>query len=188
MTGGGDVVAHPRVIVLNGGSSSGKSSIARALQEILPDMWLTFGVDTFIDALPGRGNSPKSGITYSTGGAIAVTREYTRLENAWYSALYALADAGANIILDEVLLSSHEGQQRLLARFDGLSLLWVGVHCPPEIAAARETARGDREPGMACRQAVSVHAEVSYDIEVDTSVHSPEECARTIAGSVTGFD
>jgi chloramphenicol 3-O phosphotransferase len=47
-----------RVIVLNGGSSSGKSSIARSLQELLPDLWLTFGVDAFIDALPSRGRQP----------------------------------------------------------------------------------------------------------------------------------
>jgi chloramphenicol 3-O phosphotransferase len=47
-----------RVIVLNGGSSSGKSSIARVLLELLPGLWLTFGVDAFIDALPGRGGAP----------------------------------------------------------------------------------------------------------------------------------
>ncbi|WP_277526652.1 hypothetical protein [Arthrobacter sp. ES3-54] len=47
------------MIVLNGGSSSGKSSIARALQEILPVIWLTFGVGTFIDALPARRTTPR---------------------------------------------------------------------------------------------------------------------------------
>jgi len=41
-----------RVIVLNGGSSSGKSGIARCLQAVLPDPWLTFGTDTLVDALP----------------------------------------------------------------------------------------------------------------------------------------
>ena len=55
----------PRIVVLNGGSSSGKSSITRALQEMLPGIWLTFGVDTFIEALPNRGNSPRAGIAYS---------------------------------------------------------------------------------------------------------------------------
>src|SRR5690606_37269056 len=92
---------HAQVIVLNGGSSSGKSSIARALQELLPGIWLTFGVDTLIEALPGRGDSMKSGISYHPGGAVTVTEEYTQLEDAWYSALQALSKAGANIILDE---------------------------------------------------------------------------------------
>ncbi|MER7705595.1 chloramphenicol phosphotransferase [Kitasatospora sp. NPDC097605] len=52
-----------QVIVLNGGSSSGKSSIARRLQEVLPDPWLTLGVDTLIAALPAalRGSGGGSG-------------------------------------------------------------------------------------------------------------------------------
>jgi chloramphenicol 3-O phosphotransferase len=40
------------VIVLNGGSSSGKSSVARSLQSLLPSPWLTLGVDTLIEAMP----------------------------------------------------------------------------------------------------------------------------------------
>ena len=46
---GGPVTAQ--VIVLNGGSSSGKSTLARSLQAVLPEPWLTFGVDDFVDAL-----------------------------------------------------------------------------------------------------------------------------------------
>jgi len=43
------------VIVLNGGSSAGKSSIARALQLLLPVPWLTFGEDVLGAALPQSG-------------------------------------------------------------------------------------------------------------------------------------
>ncbi len=73
---------NPQVIVLNGGSSSGKSSIARALQEILPGLWLTFGVDTFIDALPNGGDSPRAGITYEQDGTITFTTEHRALERS----------------------------------------------------------------------------------------------------------
>ena len=41
-----------QVIVLNGGSSSGKSGIVRCLQAVLPDPWLAFAIDTFVDSLP----------------------------------------------------------------------------------------------------------------------------------------
>ena len=41
-----------QVIVLNGGSSSGKTGIARCLQAILPQPWLRLGVDDLVDALP----------------------------------------------------------------------------------------------------------------------------------------
>jgi len=61
-----------QVIVLNGGSSSGKSSIARALQEILPNVWLTFGVAALIEALPGRGDDPRSGLVLGSDGTVTV--------------------------------------------------------------------------------------------------------------------
>jgi chloramphenicol 3-O phosphotransferase len=44
-----------QVIVLNGGSSSGKTGIARCLQAILPQPWLRLGVDDLVDALPPCG-------------------------------------------------------------------------------------------------------------------------------------
>ncbi|HUJ65253.1 MAG TPA: hypothetical protein VLX59_06935, partial [Acidimicrobiales bacterium] len=39
------------VIVLNGGSSSGKSSLATCLQEHLAGTWLTLGIDDLIRAM-----------------------------------------------------------------------------------------------------------------------------------------
>lgn len=41
-----------RVIVLNDGSSSGKSGIVRCLQSVLPDPRLALGVDSLIEAMP----------------------------------------------------------------------------------------------------------------------------------------
>ena len=43
-----------RVLVLNGTSSSGKSTLGTALQTLLPDPWLVIGIDTFVFALPHR--------------------------------------------------------------------------------------------------------------------------------------
>ncbi|ASA57741.1 phosphotransferase-like protein [Vibrio gazogenes] len=45
------------VIILNGASSSGKSSIARELQAILPRNDLHIGIDTFISMMPEKSNS-----------------------------------------------------------------------------------------------------------------------------------
>ena len=41
-----------RIILLNGTSSSGKTTLVRALQAILPDPWLEIGIDRFVFALP----------------------------------------------------------------------------------------------------------------------------------------
>jgi chloramphenicol 3-O phosphotransferase len=59
-----------QVIVLNGGSSSGKSGIARCLQAALPDPWLVFGVDTLIRAMPASSRLP--GIEFASGGEVLV--------------------------------------------------------------------------------------------------------------------
>lgn len=42
------------IVLLNGTASSGKTSIARALQELMPDVWLNAGVDRFLAMLPAR--------------------------------------------------------------------------------------------------------------------------------------
>ena len=41
-----------RVIVLNGGSSSGKTAIARAFQDLAPECWMQLGIDMFWYAIP----------------------------------------------------------------------------------------------------------------------------------------
>ena len=107
------IVAMTQIVVLNGGSSAGKSSIARALQLTLPAPWLTFGVDVLIDALPGRGDDPRSGIVFEIDGSISVTPNYQAIENAWYQSLATMARHGTRLILDEVLLSGAAGQRRL---------------------------------------------------------------------------
>jgi len=60
-----------QVIVLNGGSSSGKSGIARCLQAVLPDPWLVFGVDTLIQAMPVSAQTSAAGIEFAAGREVA---------------------------------------------------------------------------------------------------------------------
>lgn len=174
-----------QVIVLNGGSSSGKSTIVRSLQELLPQLWLTFGIGAFIDALPGHGDSPRSDITYRTDGVIETGAAFRACENAWRASLAALARSGVQLILDEVLLNRGAGQQTMRTALAGLRVLWVGVHCDPVVAARREAQRSDRIIGMARMQAEQVHTDMDYDIVVDTTSMSVDACARAIAAHVT---
>jgi chloramphenicol 3-O-phosphotransferase len=43
-----------RIILINGTSSSGKTTLARGLQRALPELWLEMGIDRFAYAVPGR--------------------------------------------------------------------------------------------------------------------------------------
>ena len=175
---------HTQVIVLNGGSSSGKTGIARCLQAILPEPWLSIGVDDLVDALPPSLADSGAGIAFGPAGEVAVGDEFRALEVAWMTGVAAMARAGARIILDDVFLGGAASQRRVRGHLDGLSVLWVGVRCDRDTAAGREIARGDRVVGMAAMQAETVHEDVVYDIEVDTGHAESLDCARTIAAAV----
>jgi chloramphenicol 3-O phosphotransferase len=172
------------VIVLNGGSSSGKSGIARCLQAVLPDPWLAFGVDTLIQAMPMSSSASVVGIEFAPDGEVIVGPQFRALEAAWIEGVAAMARAGARIILDEVFLGGAASQQRWREALGALPVLWVGVRCDSAVAGGREIARGDRVIGMAASQAEVVHQGVVYDLQVDTTHTEALECARAIAARV----
>jgi chloramphenicol 3-O phosphotransferase len=143
-----------QVIILNGGSSSGKSGIARCLQAVLPDPWLAFGTDTLTVAMPAYMQSSAAGIQIAPDGEVSIGPAFRALEAAWITGIAAMAQAGAQIIVDEVFLGGPASQQQ--AALAGLQVLWVGVRCESAVAAGREVARGDRVGGMAASQAEAV--------------------------------
>ena len=173
-----------QVIVLNGGSSSGKSGIARCLQAVLPDPWLVFGVDSLIQAMPVSVQTSAAGIEFAPGGEVVVGPEFRTLEAAWMEGVAATARAGARIIVDDAFLGDAASQQRWQKALGTLQVLWVGVRCASAVAAGREIARGDRVTGMAASQAETVHQGVAYDLQVDTTHTEALACARAIAASV----
>jgi chloramphenicol 3-O phosphotransferase len=181
------MTAEPEVLVLNGGSSSGKSSIARRLQMLLGQPWAVFGIDDLLTALSPslvgdaapRPEQPAL-LRYGENGEVIIEPQWRRVESAWHRGLASMAQAGLGIILDEVLLDGAAAQGRLAGALDGLRVVWVGVHCDPSTAAAREARRPDRIAGMAASQAFTVHEGVRYDVLVDTTTASSEDCARAI--------
>lgn len=173
-----------QVIMLNGGSSSGKSGIARCLQAVLDEPWLAFGVDGLIEAMPASMRASDAGIAFAPDGGVNVGPRFRRLEAAWMAGIAATVRAGAKVVLDDVFLGGAASQRRWQEALDGLNVLWVGVRCDPEVAVARETARGDRVGGMAASQAALAHHGVTYDLEVDTTHTESLTCARTIAAAI----
>ncbi|ELP62266.1 chloramphenicol phosphotransferase CPT [Streptomyces turgidiscabies] len=180
-----------QMIILNGGSSSGKSRIVRCLQAELPDPWLAFGCDSFVDALPARMRESDAGIEIAADGRVSVGADFLALEAAWREGVVAMVRAGARVVIDDVFLGGAASQQRwrkALGEVGDLAVLWVGVRCDSTVAAGREAARGDRAPGMAAGQAHVVHEGVAYDLEVDTSHTESLVCARAIAARVHGSE
>lgn len=167
--------------MLNGGSSSGKSGIARCLQAVLPDQWLAFGTDSLIEAMPARMTSSAEGIVFAEDGGVSIGPEFRALQAAWRAGIRTMAREGARIILDDVFLGGAATQEEWREVLSDVHVTWIGVRCDPAVAAGRETARGDRVPGMAQSQADLVHRGVRYDLEVDSTHTESMDCARRIA-------
>src|SRR3954453_5798243 len=85
-----DAVPAGRVIVLNGTSSAGKTSLARAMQDRLDGWWLVFGVDTLITAMPWRMFGDLDGHTIRSDGAIDVGPGWRLAHDQWRASIAAL--------------------------------------------------------------------------------------------------
>jgi chloramphenicol 3-O phosphotransferase len=99
------------------------------------------------------------------------------------AALAAFARAGNDLLVDDVFIDPLwlEGWHRELA---DIALLLVGVVAPTDVLEERERARGNRIVGEARAQVDVIHRGIEYDLTVDTSRQSPEECARSILGAL----
>ncbi|WP_405458758.1 chloramphenicol phosphotransferase CPT family protein [Streptomyces sp. NBC_00101] len=156
------------VVLLNGASSSGKSSIARALLASLDGSWFHLPVDAF-HAM--RGGSPLA--------AEDLPAEIDRTVKGFHRAVAGMAAAGNNLVVD-LPLSRRWRLLDLLALLVPQDTVLVAVRCPLPELERREAARGDRTPGLAALQFPVVHAHGPHDLDVDTGAYGPEECARRV--------
>ncbi len=164
------------VILLNGASSAGKTSLAKCLQAIMDGPYLHVPVDSFAAMAPG----PEK---VGEPGSPEWQAAFNRLLTGFHRSLAALAGAGNNLIVDHVLVQGVEPEWWLRECVEALTpfrAYLVGVHCPLAELQRREQARGDRNAGLAEFQWSRVHRHGVYDLEVDTSVLSPEQCALAV--------
>jgi chloramphenicol 3-O phosphotransferase len=178
-----------QVVILNGTSSSGKTTLARALQVAMDEPYLEAGLDRFLWALPAR--YLNTGLWHEVfrydwppdgdpaGLVIRPGPVGDKLVAGMHQAVAALARAGNNVVADHVLLDPSWLTDCARA-LDGCRVLFVGVVCRPEVLEARERARGDRTLGQAGAQVGPVHAHGAYDLEVDTAELDPVAAADVI--------
>jgi len=187
-------VTTGRIIVLNGTSSAGKSSIAKALQAALPDPWLVIGIDTFVFALPARYlDQPLWSEVFRYVRPEGMTDGPFRIETGplghdlvrgMHRSVAALARSGLSIVVDHVVLET-AWLEDCRTQWAGIDWTFVGLRCPLTVIEQRERDRRDRTLGQAAAQFAVVHAHgVPYDIEVDTSVLTPDEAAARIVADI----
>lgn len=166
------------IIFLNGASSSGKTSILHCLQDRLPEPFLEMGIDRFIFMLPKRYRDRPLwdevlGRADRAGAAGRV------LFSGMHHAIAAAARQGNHVIADHVLVEPAWVEECTELFASRLAYL-IGLRCPLEVLEQRERARRDRTLGQARAQFDVIHRFARYDLEVDTSIFSAEQCAQQI--------
>jgi len=149
-----------QIIFLHGASSSGKSTIARALQaRIERPFW-----HVSIDHLRDHGVLPMDRFR---NGDFQWWENRERVFDGFHAGLGAYADAGNNLILEHILDTPGwiESLRKTFARHD---VFYVAVHCALDVLIQREAARKDRPAGSARRDFESVHIGRRYDVELNS--------------------
>jgi len=155
-------------IVLNGTSSSGKTSIARSIQVHSKSPVLRASLDTFTDMFDWSS-----------------VREDERNEchklgvSNFHNCLPVLASSRFLLVVDHVF-EREEWFEDCFRSLGNRPVLFVGIHCPLAILEERERKRGDRRIGLAKSQLDLVHKKKDYDLNLDTSEMNPDQCALQI--------
>lgn len=170
------------IILLNGASSSGKTSIVRALQTELPEAYLDAGLDRFLWMLPRR-YFHRPLWDDVLGLATEAGETGHRLVLGMHRAIAALSRAGNCVVADHVLVEP-EWVIDCAAVLADLPAWLIGVRCPLPVLVERERSRDDRTLGQAAAQHERVHARGVYDFEVDTSAMNTEACASAIREAI----
>lgn len=159
------------LIVITGSSGVGKSTLAHALQEeLLPDHWLHFSVDSIFYCLP---RSVVLRVDQHNDWSLVDSRAIVR---AAYACTRTLLDLGHRVILDVVIVAEN-GAREMLRAFDGLDPLLVELTCSWDEIKRRTLARGDRT----LAEAEHGYRNAGGHLRADHAFDSSNESARQIA-------
>jgi chloramphenicol 3-O phosphotransferase len=166
------------VIFINGTSSSGKTSLLKALQKKLQEPYLDMGIDKFIWMLPSR-YLDRPLWDEVLGKALHAGPVGLTLFSGMHHAIAAAASRGNNVITDHAFVEK-AWVDECASLFAGMNAYLIGLYCPLEVLEQREKDRKDRTLGQAKLQFDVIHKYTKYDLELDTSKLTVEECADNV--------
>jgi chloramphenicol 3-O phosphotransferase len=150
------------ILVLNGPSSAGKTTLANRVRELRGPTCAVVSIDQLWACL--HRDAPRGWTTFAA------------LTETAFAGAAALASGGFDVIVDTVFErpASLATARRVLAAH---RYQLVAVTCPLDVLEVRETARGDRRAGQARDQHARVFHDAVYDLTLDTGATAIDECA-----------
>jgi chloramphenicol 3-O phosphotransferase len=161
------------IILLNGASSAGKSTLARAVQARIEAPFWHISIDHLRDA----GVLPLARIK---SGEFPWPPMRAAFFEGFDLSLAAYAQAGNNLIVEHIV-ETPAWMARLVRLLAPHDVFFVGVHCDLAELERREASRGDRPKGDARRDFETIHRHASYDFEIDTTAPRGDAADRVIA-------
>jgi chloramphenicol 3-O phosphotransferase len=194
-----------KIIIINGSSSAGKSSLVKAMQQLNETPLLTTGIDLLWDIIPPQyindGEKADEGFCFihtsdENGKPVIVIKIGSFLQSLQpvRSALIkSLMSTGYDVIVEEAFIEETIVHHYAEALQD-YTVYFIGVMCDLDELERREKSRGDREIGLARWQIHVVHKYGAYyDYVIDTTNQSSSACAEQILAYInnhprpTGF-
>ncbi|WP_240229887.1 chloramphenicol phosphotransferase CPT family protein [Devosia lacusdianchii] len=162
-------MADGRIILLNGTSSAGKTTLSHALRAQLAEPFCLYASDQLADA----GFRPPAPHQRHAG------RE--RFFDGFHRSIPAFAAAGNDVIIEHIV-EQRTWADQLAALIGHLDVFWIGVHAPLAVLEQRERARGNRQTGEAAYH-LKTHDYCRYDLEADTTSAPIEQIAADVAAA-----
>ncbi len=184
------------VIILNGPSGSGKSSIQKEFQKLMmPNLWIKVGIDNLFDA-PMPDITPENLQYWQSPNPIRWVEEtkdnsdnkiitlFVGLqgEKVAYGMNNAIADYaknGCNVIVDYIAYKE-EWFNDLRKKLAGIKTYYVAVEIPLDVLEKREEARGTSPKGHARSHYFSVYGNQKYDLTVNSANQNPQQIAQQL--------
>ena len=180
------IVSYGKVIVLQGPSSAGKSTLAKALQSSLDDYWWALEADDITRMQPiwrPEGAFWNPTIEERPHPSWDHDTRLARWLDGYFGCLATIAKSGSNVIAVGGWLQTSWLVQWADSLI-GIDALCIGVYCPLEELERREIHRGDRGIGYARSHYDIVHTHAPYDVAVDSRAMTPEEMAARIRAAL----